>query len=91
MGRDFSHSRLGFDGLTGHSVVRTAVESIGQGIAASEYAGRFFDNDATPRGVLEMDGYFKDPAGSGAAKKIVERFVPGEGQRAQRWPFWKTD
>jgi len=53
---------LGFDGLMGHSVVRTAVESIGQGIAASEYAGRFFSNDATPRGVLEMDGFFKDPA-----------------------------
>ena len=53
---------LGFDGLRGHSVVRVAAEAIGQGIAASEYAGRFFDNDATPRGVLETDAFFKDPS-----------------------------
>ena len=57
---------LGFDGLRGHSVVRVAAEAIGQGIAASEYAGRFFSNDATPRGVLETDAFFKDPS-------VVER------------------
>ena len=53
---------LGFDGLRGHSVVKVVAEAIGQGIAASEYAGRFFDNDATPRGVLETDAFFKDPS-----------------------------
>ena len=57
---------LGFDGLRGHSVVRVAAEAIGQGIAASEYAGKFFENDATPRGVLETDAFFKDPS-------VVER------------------
>ena len=51
---------LGFDGIKGRSVVRMAHESISQGMAASEYAGRFFENDATPRGVLETDSVFKD-------------------------------
>jgi len=77
-GEIFHIPGLGFDGLTGHSVVRTAVESIGQGIAASEYAGRFFDNDATPRGVLEMDGYFKDPAGVERLRKSWSDLYQGK-------------
>ena len=56
----FHVSGLGFDGIKGRSVVGMANEAISQGMAASEYAGRFFENDATPRGVLETDQIFKD-------------------------------
>ena len=59
-GEIFHVSGLGFDGVKGHSVVRVAAEAIEQGVAASEYASRFFENDATPRGVLETDALFKD-------------------------------
>lgn len=59
-GEIFHIPGLSFDGLQGRSVVRVAAESIGQGMSASGYARRFFSNDATPRGVLEMDGFFKD-------------------------------
>lgn len=51
---------LCFDGLVGKSVIQTAHNAISQGLAASEYAGRFFENDSTPRGVLETDAFFKD-------------------------------
>ncbi len=47
---------MGFDGLRGYSVVRVAAETIGQGMAAAEYAGSFFANDATPGGYLEHPG-----------------------------------
>lgn len=51
---------LGFDGVKGKSIIRIAAETVGQGMAASQYAGKFFENDATPRGILEMDGFLKD-------------------------------
>jgi HK97 family phage portal protein len=43
---------LGFDGYTGYNVVEYMREAVGYGIAVKEYAGRFFDGDATPGGVL---------------------------------------
>ncbi len=47
---------LGYDGLIGYSPVRMAAESIGCGIAAAEYSGKFFSNGAMPGGVLEHPG-----------------------------------
>lgn len=43
---------LGFDGLRGRSVISYARESIGLYLAAQEYGGRFFQNDATPGLIL---------------------------------------
>lgn len=39
---------LGFDGLTGYSVISLIREQIGLAMAQEEYAGRFYGNGATP-------------------------------------------
>ena len=43
---------LSSDGLVGMSTVGTGAEVIGNGLAAQEFASRFFENDATPSGVM---------------------------------------
>jgi HK97 family phage portal protein len=43
---------LSSDGLVGMSTVGVGCETIGCGMAAQEFAGRFFENDATPGGVM---------------------------------------
>lgn len=40
------------DGLVGMSTIGVMAESIGAGLAAQEFAARFFENDSTPSGVL---------------------------------------
>ena len=47
---------LGFNGLVGYSVISLARNGIGTGMAYEEYAGRFFSNNATPSGFIEIDG-----------------------------------
>ncbi len=47
---------LGFNGITGYSPITMAREAIGLGKAAEEFASRFFENDATPGGVLQHPG-----------------------------------
>jgi HK97 family phage portal protein len=49
---------LGFDGLTGYSVISKAAESLGGGLAMREYGSRFFGNNAEPRVVLEHPNTF---------------------------------
>jgi len=44
---------VGGDGITGWSVVKYARETFGSALGQEEYGARFFENDATPRGVLE--------------------------------------
>ena len=73
---------LGFDGLVGYSPIAMMRNSIGATIAAEEYGSRFFENGATPSGVLEHPGVLKDPkrlrdswhetyGGSGNAGKVA--------------------
>jgi HK97 family phage portal protein len=40
------------DGLVGLSTIGVGAETVASGMAAQEYAGRFFENDSTPSGVL---------------------------------------
>lgn len=47
---------LGFNGLMGYSVITLAREGIATGMAYEEYAARFFSNNATPAGYLEIPG-----------------------------------
>lgn len=54
---------LGFDGLTGRSPVRMAMEAIGLGLAAEEFGARFFSNGANVGGVITMPGSIKDKEG----------------------------
>jgi len=44
---------LGFDGLTGYSVVQMARQSLGLGLAAERYGAAFFGNGAFPGVLLE--------------------------------------
>ncbi len=63
---------LGFDGITGYSVISYAARSIGLGIAAEEFGSSFFGNGAHLGSVLQI------PAGSGlsaeAKKNMRETF-----------------
>ncbi len=47
---------LGFNGISGYSVISLAREGISTGMAYEQYAGRFFSNNATPSGFLEIPG-----------------------------------
>jgi HK97 family phage portal protein len=53
---------LGFDGYTGYDVVSYHKDAIGYGIGAKEYGARFFQNDASPGGVLECPGVMSNEA-----------------------------
>ena len=52
---------LGFDGLVGYSPIAMMRNAIGSAIATDEYSSKFFENGATPSGVLEHPGVLKDP------------------------------
>lgn len=52
---------LGFDGLVGYSPVAMAKNAVGMTLACEEYGASFFENGATPGGVLEHPGVLKDP------------------------------
>ena len=47
---------LGFNGTIGYSVISLAREGIATGLSYEEYSGRFFSNNATPAGYLEVPG-----------------------------------
>jgi HK97 family phage portal protein len=48
---------LGFNGTIGYSIISLAREGIATGMAYEEYAGRFFANNATPSGFIEVPGF----------------------------------
>ncbi len=52
---------LGFDGLVGYSPIAMAKNAIGVALATEEYGATFFQNGATPGGILEHPGIVKDP------------------------------
>ena len=43
-------------GLAGMSAIRACQNAVGLGMAAEDFMGRFFQNDARPRGVLQVKG-----------------------------------
>lgn len=53
---------LGFDGLTGYSVIRMFARTIGMGIALEDSASSLFANDATPGGVLKTPNKLSEKA-----------------------------
>ncbi len=58
---DVIHIRgLSLDGLMGLSVLAYARNSIGAGLAMDAYQGSFYNNDATPRGTLNVAGKLTD-------------------------------
>jgi len=53
---------LSQDGLVGLSTIGVGAETIGVGLAAQEFAARFFENDATPGGVMKHPKTLTDAA-----------------------------
>lgn len=53
---------LGYDGLTGYSVISMAAKSIGMGMATEEFGSAFFGNGSRPGGVLQYPGRLKKEA-----------------------------
>ena len=53
---------LGFDGVVGKSVIESARESIGLGLAADQFGGSFFGNGANVSAVLTHPGRLSDEA-----------------------------
>jgi HK97 family phage portal protein len=53
---------LGFDGVVGKSVIQSASESIGLGLAADRFGGSFFGNGANVSAVLTHPGRLSDEA-----------------------------
>ena len=51
---------LGWDGITGYSVIQKARESLGLTAATERYGASFFGNNATPSGVLMHPGKVRD-------------------------------
>ena len=53
---------MSYDGLVGYSPIAMAKNAIGLALATEEYGSKFFQNGASPSGVLEHPGVLKDPA-----------------------------
>lgn len=53
---------LGFDGITGYSVVKKIQEAVGLGMATEQFGASFFGNGAKLGGVLEHPTKLSDPA-----------------------------
>lgn len=52
--------QLHSNGLTGIDPIMAQAQSVGNALAATDYAGRFFANDARPAGIIKHPGHFKD-------------------------------
>ena len=80
---------LGFDGLVGYSPIAMAKNAIGLAIAAEEYGSKFYENGATPSGILEYPGTVKEPdkvreswnAGFGGSSNAHKIAVLEEGMK----------
>ena len=52
---------LGFDGIVGYSPISMAKNAVGMALACEEYGAKFFENGASPSGVLEHPSTIKNP------------------------------
>jgi len=53
---------LGYDGLTGYSVISYAADAVGLGLAAHQYTSVYFKNSARPSVILEHPATLTEPA-----------------------------
>jgi len=68
---------LSFDGVTGYSPIKMAMEAIGLGLAAEHFAGYFYSNGANIGGVITMPGHIQDP---GSLKEELGEKFEGLGK-----------
>nr|WP_276131466.1 phage portal protein [Brevibacillus laterosporus] len=92
---------FGFDGIKGYSPIRMAAESIGIGMAASEFSARFYGQGMNIGGVFEHPNALSDGAygrlqtwidekGSGMANSW-KPLILEEGMKFSRIPMPLTD
>lgn len=71
--RDIIHiAGLGFDGLVGYSPIRMAMEAIGAGLAAEEFANRFYSQGTHIGGIVEIPGALSETAQKRLSESIKE-------------------
>ena len=70
------YAGLGFNGVTGRSVLSVMRENIGLGLSAQAYGRNFYDNGANVAGVLETDAILKDSA---AVARLKAQFDGAHG------------
>ena len=71
---DMFHLRgLGFDGLSGYSIIGLASRTIGLGLATEDFGADFFGNGAHVGGVFEHPNQLGDTAIDHLKKSILER------------------
>jgi HK97 family phage portal protein len=80
-GDEVMHNKgLSFDGLKGLNPIEYHRETVGMNMAAMEYGARFFENDATPRGVLELEKTFKTDIDRQKYKANLQASQTGENR-----------
>lgn len=92
---------LGYDGIMGYSPIRMAREAIGLGLAATEFAARFYGQGMNIGGVLEHPQKLSDKAYEHLQKSLEERgaglanswrpLILEEGMKWTRIPMPMTD
>ena len=87
-GSDFGEDRilhlpgLGLDGLAGLSVIGLARQSFGSALARTKHEAHLYENDATPGGVLSVQGELDDDAAD-RIRAQWERLHKGAANRAR--------
>ena len=66
---------LGWDGLTGYSVLDLASRSLGSAIAKERFGSRYFRNAAKPSVVIEVPGKLSEPAFNNLKRSWNEAYV----------------
>jgi HK97 family phage portal protein len=72
---------LGFNGVSGYSVISMAREAIGISMAAEELGARFFSNDATPPLVLKHPGRLS----TDAQARLRESWMTSHAGIGNKW------
>lgn len=87
-GSDFGEDRilhvpgLGLDGLAGMSVIGLARQSFGSALARTKHEAHLYENDATPGGILSVQGEL-DPDAAERIRGQWERLHKGAENRAR--------
>ena len=72
--RDMFHVHgLGFDGLSGYSMVGLAAQTLGFALAAEEHGASFYGNNTTPGLALKTDGTLSDEGYNRLKEEIADR------------------
>lgn len=69
----FHIAGLGFNGIVGYSPIYMAMEAVGLGLAAEQFAAYFYSNGANIGGFIELPGNVRDK--NALRKEIEEKFA----------------